>query len=294
MRDPIIRVLTAKDLNGALALSTLIGWNQQLDDWRLLVRLAPAGAFAASIDERIVGTAIGIDYRDFGWIAMMLVDPACRGRGLGRRLLEAAIDAVPAHLPVRLDATPLGRPLYRKYGFEDEAMLGRYVAALDHLGTAPARGATHASLRQLAPSDLNLIIDQDRDAFGGQRAPVLEWALETARQYAYSVRTGDGLVHYCLGRHGRLFDQIGPVVAGDEEIAGALLSQAFAAASGRAVAVDAFESNVGFTAALRDLGFTVQRPLIRMRRAPRSQTRSAAGVRQTRLSEYAIFGPEFA
>jgi len=86
--------LTVEDLAGALSLSTTAGWNQQLNDWRFLLRMAPAGAFAAIIDDRVVGTAIGIDYGGFAWIAMMLVDPHYRGRGLGRRLLEAAMDAV--------------------------------------------------------------------------------------------------------------------------------------------------------------------------------------------------------
>src|SRR6266542_413649 len=126
--DPDIRLLTAADLDGAFGLSTAVGWNQRLADWRMLLQLAPAGSFAAVADGRIIGTAIGIDYGAFGWIAMMLVDQACRGRGLGARLLEAAMGAVPPGIPIRLDATPLGRPLYQRYGFADEAGLTRHVA----------------------------------------------------------------------------------------------------------------------------------------------------------------------
>ena len=79
MTDPIIRPLTFEDLDDALRLSAAARWNQRLDDWRMLLQLAPAGAFAAVSDARgvsIVGTAIGIDYGAFAWIAMMLVDPA--------------------------------------------------------------------------------------------------------------------------------------------------------------------------------------------------------------------------
>ena len=89
MGGPVIRELTPGDLESAFTLSSTAGWNQRLEDWRALLRLAPRGSFAAIVDGRIVGTAIGIDYRTFGWIAMMLVDPAYRGRGLGGRLLEA-------------------------------------------------------------------------------------------------------------------------------------------------------------------------------------------------------------
>src|SRR3990170_1402513 len=126
--DPAIRLLTTDDLGAASALSAAAGWNQRVADWRMLLQLAPAGSFAAISDDAIVGTAIGIDYGAFGWIAMMLVDPAWRGRGVGARLLEAAMGAVPSEIPIRLDATPLGRPLYQRYGFEDESPLTRHVA----------------------------------------------------------------------------------------------------------------------------------------------------------------------
>src|SRR5438093_9578061 len=165
MSDPIIRPLTFEDLDDALRLSTVVGWNQRLDDWRMLLRLAPAGAFAARLGARdvsdvsdvsIVGTAIGIDYGGFAWIAMMLVDPAYRGRGLGRRLLEAALDAVPPNLRIRLDATPLGRPLYQRYGFEDEATLSRHVSDGSSRGGASVSEAFNGSgdVRPLTASDL--------------------------------------------------------------------------------------------------------------------------------------------
>src|SRR5215204_3105091 len=110
--DVHIQPLTADQLDGAFALSTLMGWNQRLEDWRRLIELAPSGSFVARDHNRVVGTAIGIHYVQCGWIAMMLVAPEYRGRGLGARLLEAAMAAVPSQLPLRLDATPLGRPLY--------------------------------------------------------------------------------------------------------------------------------------------------------------------------------------
>ena len=104
-----------------------MGWNQRLEDWRTLIELAPSGSFVARDDGRVVGTAIGIDYVHCGWIAMMLVAPEYRGRGLGARLLEAAMAAIPPQLPIRLDATPLGRPLYERHGFVLDTSLTRHV-----------------------------------------------------------------------------------------------------------------------------------------------------------------------
>ena len=84
---------------------------------------------------------------------MMLVDPAYRGRGLGARLLERAMTALPPTLPIRLDATPLGRPLYQRFGFEDEVVLSRHVADAP-AGEHPAVPQATALFRPLTAAEL--------------------------------------------------------------------------------------------------------------------------------------------
>ena len=304
MTDPIIRPLTFEDLDDALVLSTTVGWNQRLEDWRMLLQLASAGAYAAFVDRRdvsdisLVGTALGIDYGAFAWIAMMLVDPAYRGRGVGRRLLEAAIEAVPSSLPIRLDATSLGRPLYQRYGFQDEATLSRHVIDDARLAEPRAARTRHAAcaIQPLTDADLALVVEQDRETFGGTRGAVLDWAFRDAPQYAYvawSKNSDSGPIQYCLGRQGRLFDQIGPVVAGDDDVAHALICTALGAAGDRRVAVDAFDARRAFAAALRAEGFVVERPLVRMCRPAECGARATAGGRDD-IGEFAILGPEFA
>lgn len=300
MSDPVFRLLALDDLESAFTLSSTAGWNQRLADWRMLLRLAPEGCFAALSDGQIVGTAIGVNYGGFAWIAMMLVDPAYRGRGLGRRLLEAAMGSVPSDRPIRLDATPLGRPLYQAYGFEDEVMLTRHVAdrhgvnGSAHIRTSRPRTSALQNLRPLTRADLPIVTEHDAGIFGGNRRAVLEWALDGAPQYAHVVPGETGLTHYCLGRHGRLFDQIGPVVAGDDEIARALVSAALTAAADRAVLLDVFDARSAFAAWLGTCGLRVQRPLFRMRR-PGGRGESMIDDRtRSPLVEFAILGPEFA
>src|SRR5262245_7857900 len=215
---------------------------------------------------------------------MMLVDPAYRGCGVGGRLLEAALESVPANLSVRLDATPLGRPLYSRYGFEVETTLSRFVLKGVFTSKSNAR-----AVRPLTVADLPLAIERDREIFGGRRAAVLDRAFHDATCYASVAVSTDVAIQYCFGRRGRLVDQIGPVVAGDGGVALALLHAACAAADGRPIAVDAFDARTAFTAGLRESGFVVERPFVRMRLTRgRVEPVSAAG-----LLEYAIFGPEF-
>jgi len=286
-----IRLLTPADLEGAFALSSTAGWNQRPADWRMLLRLAPHGSYAAVDEGRIVGTAIGIDYGTFGWIAMMLVDPVYRGRGLGARLLEAAMGAVPAETPIRLDATPLGRPLYQRYGFVEEEVLTRHVAGADRRRGRDA--ALHrGSVREPSDADLGSVADLDREVFGADRRTLLEWSHGTESQYAWVAQNGPER-GYCFGREGRLFDQIGPVIAPDDEAAQALVAAALIAAGDRPVIVDAFDAHARFASWLGGAGFVAQRPLFRMAR-PAPGAPVAARTRRGALAEFAIFGPEFA
>lgn len=288
--DMEIRLLAPDDLESAHALSSTIGWNQRLDDWRMLTSLAPGGSFAAVDTGRIVGTAIGIDYTAFGWVAMMLVDPAYRGRGLGARLLEAALTALPPGLPVRLDATPLGRPLYERYGFVPETTLTRHLRAGGQTWTRsgsdpdPGRASPVPALGQTSVSGGAAPWAGPGLTPNHPRQRLLQWMHANAPEYAFAL--GDG-PQYCLGRHGRLFDQLGPVVADTADAAAALAGAALSNTRG-AVIVDAYDSHEPFTAWLRSAGFEPQRPLYRMCRGASLPPAHANGP-----IEFAIVGPEF-
>ena len=291
---PHIQPLTPSDLEDALTLSTTIGWNQRAEDWRMLLHIAPEGSFAAVAEGCVVGTAIGIDYGRFGWIAMMLVDPAYRGHGLGARLLERAMDAIPRGLPIRLDATPLGRPLYQRYGFKDEAVLSRHVAdasTREHLAVSQATG--EARIHPLTAAELPSVKEQDTHVFGGHRRQVIEWMLVGSPQCAWVAEDKLGRPQYCLGRAGLLFDQIGPVVARDPEVATALVGAALRHATARPVGIDAFDAHKTFSTWLRGVGFQAQRPLYRMCRPVGTRVREDVRA-SSDLIGFAILGPEFA
>jgi hypothetical protein len=260
-----------------------MGWNQRLEDWRRLIDLAPSGSFVARDHERVVGTAIGIDYVHCGWIAMMLVAPDYRGRGLGARLLEAAMAAIPSPLPIRLDATPLGRPLYERHGFLLETPLTRYVRPAG----IPAATLVN-DVVPLTPADLEEVARIDAAIFGGIRSRLLERIHGAGPEYAW--RADGAPIQYCLGRTGRLFDQVGPVVASTAGTAIALARSALSNMRGKAVVVDAYDDREEFTAWLRSSGFEAQRPLYRMRRP--GAVAATRGER-TPLTEFAILGPEF-
>ena len=329
MADIDIRLLTENDVEGALALSASCGWNQRAAEWHMMLQIAPSGTFTAATPEGIVGTAIRIDYGSFGWIAMMLVSPAYRSRGLGARLLEAAMGALPRDLAIRLDATPLGRPLYERYGFVLESSLTRHVRPAGE-SQHPVRSGT---VRPLVESDLPAIMQTDERVSGAHRHSALRWAFGDAARYAWigtsasgslplqggshtnpggvasGPSTGSGPARaqsragssrkdvadaetpgYCLGRGGRLFDHIGPIVADTPETASTLAAAAIGESRECSLAIDAHDTHGEFVTWLRNERFEPQRPLYRMcrsggRRAPTGQSGP--------LTEFAIMGPEF-
>src|SRR5260370_36668160 len=72
---------------------------------------------------------------------MVLVDPDYRKQGIGTQLLEKTIQHLD-HTGIRtmkLDATPLGKPLYTKLGFVDEYEIERWILKRPPAVSTPAR-----------------------------------------------------------------------------------------------------------------------------------------------------------
>src|SRR2546425_10786138 len=142
MSSPLrFRLLDREDLPFADSLRALAGWNQTLDDWERFLALEPEGCFLADWNGTPAGTATTIVYGpELAWIGMVLVHPEFRRRGIGRALLQHCIDSLRERgvRCIKLDATPVGRAVYRDLGFHDEWTLKRWVRP-----SAPAPTATH-------------------------------------------------------------------------------------------------------------------------------------------------------
>lgn len=145
--------MTKQDIPEAQCLKEIAGWNQTETDWERFLEADEAGCFVAELDGQVCGTATTISFENrFAWVGMVLVNPACRGRGIGTRLLAQTIEYLDAQqIPcIKLDATPQGRPLYEKLGFLPEYEIERWTlrrTAVQAGGTPEAR--CHADLPQV-------------------------------------------------------------------------------------------------------------------------------------------------
>jgi len=275
--------MTTIDIPGGVRLNTLAGWNQTEADWKRFLFSSPKGCFVMEDGAKVVGTATTLSYEHrFAWIGMVLVDPEYRKRGIGTKLLLRTIRYLDdASIPtLKLDATPLGKPLYEKLGFVSEYEIERWILQ------RTTEGEQVMNATRPGAAELPRILAHDREVFGADRSALLRSLDEQGSDLTLVADSGGHLEGYALGRHGRFADHLGPWVARDTSGAKKLLGDFLRRSSRSTVVVDSLKSNSTAARILRDTGFSIARPLTRMYRGP-----NAFPGRPDLLC--AILGPEF-
>ena len=271
---------------GVAHLSVEAGWNQVAADWRLMIERgrafgirAPSGQWIATALVLPLGPAIS-------WISMVLVTAPYRRQGFGTRLLARCLAEVEqSGATAGLDATQFGRPVYLPLGFQDVYTVSRW-----HLEP----GARNASdppegirIRPAAARDLPRLIASDEARSGFNRGAILEHLLTRASSIARIAERSDGnLVGFTLGRDGHNALHVGPIVADDETIALALLSNAVGYARQRII-IDVPDQHHRVREWLTSQGGVTPRGFVRMLRGDFPAVANAAHV-------FASAGPELA
>ena len=291
-----LRVMTEADIPAGMRLKELVGWNQTPSDWERFLRASPAGCSVAELDGRVCGTATTIVYEGrFAWIGMVLVDPECRGRGIGTRLLAKAIEHLDAaRVPtLKLDATPQGRPIYAKLGFVSEYEVERWTLKrrpdLDGAGGSVAPRAAAGPAEQSAfasQPDLEGIVEFDREVFGADRGSLLKSLDDDTPNFTLEAKNRGQLQGYSLGRRGSRADHLGPWIARDESSARGLLAEFLRRSKRETIFVDCVKLNRFACGLAQSLGFEFSRPLTRMYRGPNRHPGRPEFV-------CGILGPEF-
>jgi GNAT superfamily N-acetyltransferase len=191
-----IRTMSRRDVPFGMALKDHAGWNQTEADWLRLLAMEPEGCFVAQWDGLPAGTAVTTMLGGVGWISMVLVEEAVRGRGIGTRLVEHAVTHLQrrAATAVRLDATSLGRPVYEKLGFVPEYEVARWEGGREE-GEKGTRGEEETALTFLpfspspllpfSSSSLPAVAELDRQVTGTDRTRLIEYLY---RQWPEAMR----------------------------------------------------------------------------------------------------------
>lgn len=279
-----LRLMTAGDIPLGMRLRQQAGWNQTEADWRRCLELQPDGCFVAEHEGVPVGTVTTCIFGSVAWIAMVLVDVAMRGRGIGRGLLNEALAFLDGRgiASVRLDATPLGRPLYQSLGFVEEYTLIRHegVASADKIA---ATTAEEIIVRTMPTSQLERVLQLDRHITSTDRQALLRRLFAESSEEWHIAGRGEEVLGYAAARSGSRAWQIGPCMA-TIEAGPLLLAHAGQRHAGHDVFLDIPADNQTAITAVQAAGLVPQRPLYRMGRGPRVPERIE--------NLWASFGPE--
>jgi GNAT superfamily N-acetyltransferase len=115
-KAPTYRAFESTDIIAAHALSLAVGWPHRAEDWQSM--FAAGSGFVAQDDGEVIGTALYWKCgTDRGTLGLVIVSPEAQGRGIGRQLMELVLKALGNRVTF-LHATPAGKPLYERLGFE--------------------------------------------------------------------------------------------------------------------------------------------------------------------------------
>jgi GNAT superfamily N-acetyltransferase len=226
--DIHLRVFGPDHLDAAMRLTRQCNWPHRPDDWRMLLELSK-GVVALDAGNGLVGTVLMTPHgQDCATINTVMVDREMRGRGLGRKLAEAAM-ALAGDRRLRLIATPDGAPLYKKLGFFECGTIRQHQGEVQ-------RVAAPACVTPAAVDDLPAIKALDYQAFGSDRSSLLD-VLARCGKFVVIRRAG-AVVGFAANRPFGLGEVVGPVVAPHEAHAKALISFFAASRAGAFLRVD--------------------------------------------------------
>jgi predicted N-acetyltransferase YhbS len=260
-------------------------WNQVEADWRIF--LTQGRVYAASTGTgRIIATTATLPFgRRFAWISMVLVNGEYRRRGVATRLMQMAMDDLAAArlVPV-LDATPDGRAVYQRLGFQDSWGFHRLIRRERPTTAEMAPVLAGVTIRPITDADWPALCAYDAAAFGAERGAVLAGLRGRLPMAELIAERADHITGFLLGRDGRIASQLGPLIAKDDVTARALIAHALDQLDGP-VFVDFADAKSEVRQFLDARGFATVRPFTRMLYGRSQRFDDAART-------FAVAGPE--
>ncbi|WP_095098573.1 GNAT family N-acetyltransferase [Pseudomonas sp. Irchel 3A5] len=215
------RPMTVDDVDAAHQLSVQLKWPHRREDWAMLQRVSQG--FVAEDKGRVIGSAFTCHQGGFSTIGLVIVSDEYQGKGIGRQLMNLAIEAATPRTAI-LNATLAGAPLYASLGFVD------FGSVEQRQGQAPAEAPPAPSLafsescRSVSEADYPRLFELANAGSGLDRTQVLKDLLPSVEHSAAIERNGQLQAFALLRPFGRGLC-IGPVIAQNMEQAKYLISQ---------------------------------------------------------------------
>ena len=273
------------DVGAAMKLSTAEGWNQTEKDWKIFLIDPGNTCIVAEFDNKVVGTTTAINYSNqLAWIGMVLVDKEYRGQGVSKSLLTHTLKKIESCKSIKLDATPAGQQVYKKFEFKDEYPIARLTnLSMKDMPSENDKDMLPAPVQQ---KDIPEIIALDETVFGANRAQLISSLVKENPGKALMLKQNSRITGFALGRDGNKYHHIGPVVASSTTEAKILITKALGNLINQSVVIDVLFDKEDLLGWLTLIGFIKQRHFIRMYK------KENPFPGQT-VKQYLICGPEF-
>lgn len=202
------------------------GWPHRIEDWAFVAEISKGSV--GLVDDRVMATALATPFGDVGMANLIIVDASLRGQGLGRKIMQHAMDHISPKV-WRLVATKEGLPLYESFGFQATGEIVQHQGVVTPI--SPTGKAAWA-----APDDLSAICTLDRAASGMDRTSLYQSLAKHAR-FVF-LRDRAGITGFAALRSFGRGKVVGPVVAANQSDATDMLSMILHECQGQFLRID--------------------------------------------------------
>ena len=263
----VIRPMRPGELAFAAECTAREGWaGETLETFKASHDREPEGCLLAEEAGRPLGICVATSYGGFGFIGELIVRPEARGRGIGPRVLRAAVEYLGTRGAgsIYLDGVVKAVPFYELSGFRRVCLSLRFSGRpLDFPPPAP-QGT--GRLRPMRSEDLSSVRALDREAFGADRGYFLERLSFEHPEFAWLAEDEKGIAGYILAHPGRDVVAVGPWVVSERWARPiGMLEPIRDAAEGLPLRIGVLETNAAAGRAFRSLpGLAEEPPSLRM------------------------------
>ena len=241
------RPMTAADVDSAHALSVALKWPHRREDWAMLQRVAQG--FVVEDNGRLIGSSFACHQGDFSTIGLVIVSDDNQGQGIGRRLMDLALEAVTPRTAI-LNATLSGAPLYAKMGFKDFGRIEQRQGQALALEPTPLKAGEQC--RRLVDADGSRLSELANAATGLARGALLTDLLAHT-EHTVGIEHDGQLQGFALLRPFGRGLCIGPVIAHDTDQAKHMIQYLLSKVPGSFVRID-IPADCGLGEWLEDAG----------------------------------------
>ena len=257
-----IRNLARQEMVFSVEVAHKEGWNPGLYDGASFYQADPDGFFLAELDGGMAGGISAVKYGSgLAVIGSHFVLPPFRGRGIGKKLWEHALD-VAGDRSIRINGLTEKKGFYTSYGFRSAGIVLRYR------GDVFAEARSGENVRSAYDVDFRALIAYDAGIFGVARAAFLKAWMETPGMQCLCVVQDEAIRGWGCMRRCRDGWRLGPVFADHHDGAEELLRHFALKTIGERAYIDVPESNAHAIRLAFSMGMTPSDARMRLYRGP--------------------------